>query len=103
MPIKGCDPVEIDSRALPGRLSATAPAGADPGAHDLVVLAMQEPQYGARGVRELVDRIAKAGVPCLSLMNMPPPPYVRRLPGVPAEAIHACYTDPTVWQGFDPA
>ena len=103
MPIKGRDTVEIDSRQLAGRISATAPAGAVPAAHDLVVLAMQEPQYGASGVRELLDRAAKAGVPCLSLMNMPPPPYVRRLPGVAAELIHGCYTDPTVWQGFDPA
>jgi hypothetical protein len=102
MPVKGGEPVEIDSRMLPGAVRATAPAGADPAAHDLVVLAMQEPQYGAPGVRELLDRVAKAGVPCLSLMNMPPPPYVRRLPGVPSDHLQGCYTDATVWQGFAP-
>jgi len=64
---------------------------------------MQEPQYGSAGVRELLDRTAKARVPCLSLMNMPPPPYLRRLPGLPAELPAGCYTDATVWQAFDPA
>jgi hypothetical protein len=102
MPLKGREPVEIDSRTLSGAVRATAPAGAEPAAHDLVVLAMQEPQYGAAGVRELLDRVAKSGVPCLSLMNMPPPPYVRRLPDVPADRLQACYTDVTVWSGFAP-
>jgi len=64
---------------------------------------MQEPQYGSAGVRELLDRTAKAGVPSLSLMNMPPPPYLRRLPGLPAELPAGCYTDATVWHSFDPA
>src|SRR5918996_4713209 len=103
LPLKGRGPVEIDSRPLPGRVSAAAPGAADPAAHDLVVLAMQEPQYGASGVRELLDRTAGAKVPCLSLMNMPPLPYVRRIPGLPADSLRACYTDATVWQGFDPA
>ena len=102
MPLKGRDPMEIDSRSLPGSVRATSPSGAHPAAHDLVVLAMQEPQYGAPGVRELLDRVAKAGVPCLSLMNMPPPPYVRRLPGVPSDHLQGCYTDATVWYGFAP-
>src|SRR5918992_1168727 len=103
LPLKGRGPVEIDSRTLPGTVSAAAPLAADPAAHDLVVLAMQEPQYGASGVRELLDRTAGAKVPCLSLMNMPPLPYVRRIPGLPVDSLRACYTDATVWQGFDPA
>jgi hypothetical protein len=97
-PLKG----DVLSAHLPGKVSASIPAAIDPGAYDLAVLAMQEPQYGAPGVRELLDRTAKAKVPCLSLMNMPPPPYLRRLPGLPAE-LPDCYTDATVWQAFDPA
>ena len=93
--------VEIDSRGLPGKVDALSPSAADPAAFDLAVLAMQEPQYGAAGVRELLDRTAKARVPCLSLMNMPPLPYVRRLPGVPADQLRGCYTDATVWSAFD--
>ena len=102
-PVKGAEPVEVASHALPGKVDAATPASVDPAAYELVVLAMQEPQYGAPGVRELLDRVAKAAVPCLSLMNMPPPPYLRRVPGVPAELPAGCYADATVWQGLDPA
>jgi len=101
-PVKGAEPVEVWSRNLPGAVRATTPAAADPAEYDLVVLAMQEPQYGAAGVRELLDRVAKARVPCLSLMNMPPAPYLRRIPGLPADVATGCYADATVWQSFDP-
>jgi len=102
-PVKGAAPVEVASRTLPGKVDAAMPVAVDPAGYDLAVLAMQEPQYGSAGVRELLDRTAKAGVPCLSLMNMPPPPYLQRLPGLPAELPAGCYTDPTVWHSFDPA
>ena len=72
MPVKGRDGlVEIDSRKLPGKLSAGGPAGVNPSEFDLVALAMQEPQYRSAGVRELLDTVAKARVPCMSIMNMP--------------------------------
>src|SRR5438552_17155182 len=59
MPIKGrAAPVDISSKQLPGTLSATTPDGVDPAAFDLVVLGMQEAQYGAGGVRELTGRVA---------------------------------------------
>jgi len=64
---------------------------------------MQEPQYRSPGVRELLDAVAKARVPCMSIMNMPPLPYLARIPGVSADACRECYTDPTVWDRFDPA
>ena len=38
----------------------------------------------------------------MSIMNMPPLPYLARIPGVSADACKDCYTDPTVWEGFDP-
>jgi len=103
MPVKGRDGlVEIDSRKLPGKLSAGGPAGVKPSDFDLVALAMQEPQYGSAGVRELLDTVAKAGVPCMSIMNMPPLPYLARIPGVSVNACRSCYTDASVWDGFDP-
>src|SRR5262249_54834361 len=74
----------------------------DPGRFDLVVLGMQEAQYGSPGVRELMGRVARAGVPCLAIMNMPPLPYLKRIPGLRAETLEPCYTDPGVWDGFDP-
>jgi hypothetical protein len=104
MPIKGREGLlEIDSRRLPGKLSAATPADIEPGPFDLVALAMQEPQYRSAGVRELLQRIARAGVPCMSIMNMPPLPYLARIPGIALDACRDCYTDPGVWDGFDPA
>jgi len=104
MPVKGRDaPVELDSRKLPGKLSAAVPAAVDPSGFDLLSLAMQEPQYRAPGVRELLAAVAKSRVPCMSIMNMPPLPYLARIPGVAVEACRACYTDAAVWDGFDPA
>jgi len=104
LPVKGREGlVEVDSRKLPGRLSASTPAGTKPGDFDLVALAMQEPQYRSPGVRELLDAVAKAKVPCMSIMNMPPLPYLARIPGVSAEACRGAYTDPDVWKSFDPS
>lgn len=104
MPVKGRDnPVEIESAKCPGRISAATPDEVDPSAFDLVALAMQEPQYRASGVRELLDRVARARVPCMSIMNMPPLPYLARIPGLDVSGLKHCYTDATVWNGFDPA
>jgi hypothetical protein len=103
MPIKGRNSlVEIDSRKLPGKVSADGPGAINPADYDLVALAMQEPQYRSSGVRELMDAVAKAKVPCMSIMNMPPLTYLKRIPGLNADALRGAYTDPTVWDGFDP-
>jgi len=103
LPVKGRDGlVEVSSRKLPGKLSACTPAEASPAGHDLVVLGMQEPQYRSPGVRELLDAVAKAKVPCMSIMNIPPLPYLARIPGLSMAALRDCYTDPTVWDSFDP-
>ena len=104
MPVKGRDTlVTVDSRDLAGRLSADVPAAIRPDSFDLVALAMQEPQYRAAGVRDLLQQIARARVPCMSIMNMPPLPYLARLPGVAVDACRGCYTDASVWDDFDPA
>jgi hypothetical protein len=104
LPIKGRkDLLEIDSRSLPGKVSAAAPGAVDPKDYDLVALAMQEPQYRSAGVRELLDAVATSRVPCMSIMNMPPLPYLKRIPGLNTDALKSCYTDAAVWQSFDPA
>ena len=103
LPVKGREGlVEIDSRKAPGKLSAAGPGAVDPAAFDLVALAMQEPQYGSPGVRELLDRVAVSRVPCMSIMNMPPLPYMARIPGISLDACRSAYTDPAVWDKFDP-
>jgi hypothetical protein len=54
-------------------------------------------------VRELLDAVAKARVPSMSIMNMPPLTYLKRVPGLNTDALKGAYTDPSVWQSFDPA
>jgi hypothetical protein len=103
MPVKGREGlVEVDSRKLPGKLSADLPSAIKLAGYDLVVLAMQEPQYRSSGVRELLDAVAKAKLPCMSIMNMPPLPYLARISGLKLEALRNCYTDASVWASFDP-
>jgi hypothetical protein len=103
LPVKGREAVEIRSKALPGKVSADGPAAVNPAEYDLVGFAMQEPQYRSQGVRALVEAVAKARVPSMSIMNMPPLTYLRRIPGLNTDALTSAYTDPTVWQSFDPA
>lgn len=104
MPVRGRDDlVEIDSRSCPGALAAAAPAAVNPLDFDLVALAMQEPQYRAPEVRAVLDKVAKGKVPCMSIMNMPPLPYLARIPGLDTDSLKHCYTDATVWNSFDPA
>src|SRR5260221_10413950 len=103
MPVKGREGlVEVNSRGLRGKLVAGGPADVDPKNFDLVALAMQEPQYRSAGVRELLDAVAKSRVPCMSIMNMPPLPYLARIPGLDPARCADSYTDPTVWSSFDP-
>ena len=103
LPVRGrAEPVVLDSRKLPGKVTAGGAAGVKPADYDLVGLCMQEPQYRSAGVRELLDAVAKSRVPCMSIMNMPPLPYVKRIPGLDYEALRPAYADPTVWDSFDP-
>jgi hypothetical protein len=95
--------VEVRTATARGKLSATSPADAKPADHDLVVLAMQEPQYRQPGVRELLAAVGRARVPCMSIMNMPPLPYLRRIPGLDVDGLRAAYADPAVWDPIDPA
>jgi hypothetical protein len=103
MPVRGrAEQVEIDSRKLPGKVSAGGTGDVNPADYDLVGLAMQEPQYRSPGVRELLAEVGRSRVPCMSIMNMPPLPYLRRIPGLDAEALKPAYTDASVWDTFDP-
>ena len=102
MPLKSGEMVEIDSRKAPGKLSAAGPEAVAPEKFDLVCLAMQEPQYRSPGVRELLARIGRAKVPAMSIMNMPPLPYLARLPGVDVRSIGSASADPSVWAPVSP-
>src|ERR1051325_4654506 len=103
LPVKGREGlVDIDSRKLPGKLSAEVPTAVKLAGYDLVVLGMQEPQYRLPGVRELLDAVGKAKLPMMSIMNMPPLPYLARIPGLSLEPLKAAYTDASVWASCDP-
>ena len=104
LPVKGREGlVEIDSRRLAAKLSAATPGAVNPAEFDLIALAMQEPQYRSSGVRELLEAVAQARVPCMSIMNMPPLPYLARIPGVDVAGCRDCFADASVWDSFDPA
>ncbi len=104
MPVRGhAEPVIIDSKKLAGEITAGDPVSVDVGRFDLVALAMQEPQYRLDEIRSLLERIAQAGIPCMSIMNMPPLPYLKRIPGLDCEALRECYADASVWDLLDPS
>jgi ketopantoate reductase len=103
MPVKGrTGLVEVRSQQLLGRVASEVPSQVDLEDVDLVVLAMQEPQYQATEVRNLLKQVAMKRLPTISIMNMPPLPYLSRIPGLNTANLAACYTDPSVWDGFDP-
>ncbi len=114
LPIKGRKDVgvngllELDSRTMLGKLHASTPQNVgDLAAFDLVVLAMQEPQYQQDGIRELMARVAASSLPCMPIMNMPPLPYLARLQATNSaldmSACRPAYTSASIWDGFDPA
>lgn len=92
----------ISSKDLPGQVDALVPEAVDPERYDLVVLAMQEPQYVVHAIRTLLIKIAAANKPCLSLMNMPPLPYLKRIPGLDTTPLEPAFTDASVWERFAP-
>ena len=104
--------VEVSSKELKGHLTACTPQQvADLPAFDLVILAMQEPQYRQDGIRELMQLIALAKLPCMPIMNMPPLPYLARLVAqdnlskvnIDLNQFRSAYAQAEVWDAFDPA
>ena len=93
----------IRSTDLPGRLTACVPQDIAAAGYDLVGLAMQEPQYAHHTLRTVLIRIAEERIPCLSIMNMPPLTFLKRIPALDTDKLGASYTDPTVWDRFHPA
>src|SRR6201994_3350418 len=92
----------IFSRDLSGKLDAVVPQDVDISRYDLVGLAMQEPQYTNHTIRVLMIKIAEAKLPCLSIMNMPPLPYLKRIPALAEMDLEEAYTNAQVWERFKP-
>ncbi|MGI9363696.1 MAG: ketopantoate reductase family protein [Rhizobiaceae bacterium] len=87
---------------FPGTLDAKTPETVDPSKYDLVCLGMQEPQYSNHTLSSLLVRIGQAGLPCISIMNMPPLPYLRRIPGLDCSMLEPAFTNPSIWRHFQP-
>ena len=90
------------SQDFSGTLDAVTPADARPEDYDMISLAMQEPQYSEPQVSDLMQRIAASRKPCLSIMNMPPLPFLRRVDALAEAPLEMCYDDATVWADFEP-
>jgi hypothetical protein len=90
------------SSDLDGKLDALTPEDVKPGDFDLVCLAMQEPQYSHPTLKDLLSRIAKAKAPCMSIMNMPPLPYLKRIPSLDGTPLEDAFTEASIWDDFDP-
>src|SRR5262249_17316363 len=103
LPIRGRkEPIELNSRKLPGSLKAAGPGDVNPRDYDPVALAMQEPQNRSPRGRALLDAVARSRVPCMSIMNMPPLPYLKRIPGPATDGLKPAFTDAGVWDNFEP-
>ncbi len=90
------------SQSLAGNTNAVTPEHALPEEFDLVCLAMQEPQYSHPSLTDLLARTAKAKVACMSIMNMPPLPYMKRIPALDCAGLRDAYLNPEIWDLFDP-
>jgi hypothetical protein len=63
---------------------------------------MQEPQYTNHTIRILMIKIAEANLPCLSIMNMPPLPYLKWIRVLADIDLEEAYTNVQVWERFKP-
>lgn len=90
------------SNALAGTVDAVTPENALPQDYDLVCLAMQEPQYSHPTLSDLLARVAQAKVPCMSIMNMPPLPYLKRIPDLYSSKLRDAFLNAEIWDQFDP-
>lgn len=96
-------PIEVRSNELSGAVRAAPPQEVQPSQYDICVLGMQESQYSDLHVRQLMQRIARARIPALAIMNMPPLPYLKRLlDDDKVEGLRAAYAVPELWDAFDP-
>ncbi len=95
--------LSVHDQPSAGVLAVTTPEQVRPADYDLIVLAMQEPQYKAAEIRDLLARISEAHRPCLSIMNMPPLPFLSRILNSNADQVSYAYSSSASWQELDPA
>jgi hypothetical protein len=91
----------LRSLEAPGHLQTVTPDVAPVSGIDMVILAMAEPQFGAPEIVHLMGRIGEARIPCLSIMNIPPPPFLRRILGPSAQSFLDAYHSPQAWDALE--
>ncbi len=91
------------SSFLSGRTNAVTPEQAQPEHYDLICLAMQEPQYSHPSLINLLSRIARSKVACMSIMNMPPLPYLKRIASLDCSKLTEAFLNPFIWNNFEPS
>jgi hypothetical protein len=92
----------IFSTTSKGQTKAITPELADPEGYDLVCLAMQEPQYSHPSIKDLLGRITRAKVACMSIMNMPPLPFIKRIQSIDTSKLSSAFLNSSIWDEFDP-
>ena len=103
MPVKGREGLyDISSKKLLGKIEAIGPDQVKADEFDLAVLAMQEPQYRSADIKNVLKDLAAAKIPCMSIMNMPPLTYLKRINGLDTTKYRDSYADASVWDQLDP-
>jgi len=85
----------------PGGLTLATPDVVEPTDYDLVILAIQEPQVHNPEIEALLNKIGDR-LPVASIMTMPPPPFLARIPALPEVATVGAYQDAKVWEAISP-
>lgn len=94
-------PVFAGGARTVGAMGIIDPINASPDQFDLAVFAMAEPQFAAPEIASLIEKIGKTGLPCLSLMNMLPIPYLAGL-GLGTAKLAPAYGSFDVWKMLRP-
>jgi hypothetical protein len=79
----------------------SSPADARPEDHDLAFLVVQEPQAAAPALLELFERIAAARLPLVSLMNLAPLSYLKRIGAFDDVDFHGVHAATEAWRILD--
>ena len=96
LPVRGRkEPVLLESRKLPGKVTAGPATGVDPSKFVSSACACRSRNIAPTACANCWMRWASRSA-VMSIMNMPPLAYIKRIPGLDYKALEAAYTDPRV-------
>ena len=82
--------------------SGVSPCDVKPAEYDICILAMQEPQYSAPEIADLIAQIAHLGLPIISIMNMPLPPFLSGRLKLDLQHLASAWHNTKIWADIDP-